>query len=327
MKISTFAIIALLFSTLLLSANNSIDVKITPDCRAYSLFRKYKDYNIEIINRDGKIQTEDISYYLTDGKISILLYSDYNSIPMSRSFDYDTFANRIKEQIKKINHANYNIELHKSDSFAFDKKIVIDIEKNKLNPLLNSKLVSLEIIRHEIYYDPKKPEKEIPTWRLRPTYWPEELSYKYGDYFVQFIPTTVPIRNFQSKFKKAETQCQKDIDDDVQEIWMFGILSVVGTILGLIISYFAIKKLIKFTKQKVQQAKEKIAEMKKEYNQQKIQKIAEEESIRATVKKSIDTAEDDDLDELQELINKAVAKGDSEMAQALLKILKKKKKK
>ncbi|MDB2562202.1 hypothetical protein N9X61_01210 [Sulfurimonas sp.] len=57
----------------------------------------------------------------------------------------------------------------------------------------------------------------------------------------------------------------------------------------------------------------------------KIMEITEEESIRASVKKSIDKSEDDELEDLQNLINKAVAKGDSETAEALLKILDKKK--
>lgn len=56
----------------------------------------------------------------------------------------------------------------------------------------------------------------------------------------------------------------------------------------------------------------------------KVQKIAEDEAIRATVNKAVNE-DTEDGKELQELINKAVAKGDTETAQSLLAILERRK--
>jgi hypothetical protein len=70
----------------------------------------------------------------------------------------------------------------------------------------------------------------------------------------------------------------------------------------------------------IKETADKVQERVHEY---RVQKTAEDEAIRATVKKSLQDS--DDTNDLQELINKAVAKGDTETAQALLSILNNKK--
>ncbi|QOY50998.1 hypothetical protein [Candidatus Sulfurimonas baltica] len=92
------------------------------------------------------------------------------------------------------------------------------------------------------------------------------------------------------------------------------------SIILLIIGYFTVKKLLLFIYRKVVA---KTQEYKRKIYEYKIKTIAEEESIRVSVKKSMDNSEDES--DLQNLINKAVASGDSETAQALLKILNSKK--
>ncbi len=96
-------------------------------------------------------------------------------------------------------------------------------------------------------------------------------------------------------------------------------------IIFLIIGYFIMRRILLYLEHKLAKAKEKLEEFKKQRAEDKVREIAEEESIRASVKKSIDSSDNEELEDLQNLINKAVAKGDSETAQALLKILNSKK--
>jgi len=58
-----------------------------------------------------------------------------------------------------------------------------------------------------------------------------------------------------------------------------------------------------------------------------IRKIILDETIRSNIKKNINKTDEQDLEKLQDLINQAIEKGDSEMAQTLLKILNKSKNK
>lgn len=127
-------------------------------------------------------------------------------------------------------------------------------------------------------------------------------------------------------WRNAKQACQVQIEGDKTFIYLqrFGIL--IGILIALYILFRIGKVLLIFTKRKIANGKEKIGELKKERAHKRIRDIAEEESIRANVKKTIDDSEDDELEDLQNLINKAVAKGDSETAKALLKILNKKKK-
>ncbi len=87
------------------------------------------------------------------------------------------------------------------------------------------------------------------------------------------------------------------------------------------IVYYGIKLIINKKGDVAEAFDQKTQEIKTQLHEHKVRKIAEEESIRSNVQQSFDNADEKDLEDLQDLINKAVAKGDSETAQALLKIL------
>jgi hypothetical protein len=122
----------------------------------------------------------------------------------------------------------------------------------------------------------------------------------------------------KEKSYASYNKCMEEIASDKNERYIKTALIFVGLLIGLFIAYKLITKLYKRLKKEATKTVDK-------YNSYKIRKIAEEESIRSSVKKSFDGSDDKDKQDLQDLINKAVAKGDSETAQALLKILNSKK--
>ena len=107
----------------------------------------------------------------------------------------------------------------------------------------------------------------------------------------------------------------------IENILIF-IFSVIFPILSVImIVYYGIKLIINKKGDVAEAFDKKTQEIKTQLHEHKVRKIAEEESIRSNVQQSFENADEKDLEDLQDLINKAVAKGDSETAQALLKIL------
>ena len=122
----------------------------------------------------------------------------------------------------------------------------------------------------------------------------------------------------QEQSKKSYQNCMKNIANDKNERYLKTGLIFLGLLIGLFIVYKLIKKLLKILKKEATKANDK-------YNSYKIRKIAEEESIRSSVKKSFTNSSEKDTQGLQDLINKAITDGDSETAQALLKILNSKK--
>lgn len=91
------------------------------------------------------------------------------------------------------------------------------------------------------------------------------------------------------------------------------------SIIALVVIFFIIKALLRKLKNITSKTSERIHEY-------RVQKIAEDEAIRATVNKAVQE-NDGELDKLQSLINNAVSKGDTETAKALLEILEKQKQK
>jgi len=122
----------------------------------------------------------------------------------------------------------------------------------------------------------------------------------------------------KEKSNTSYKNCMKEIANDKNERYIKTALIFIGILIGLFIAYKLIIKLYKRLKKEANKTVDK-------YNSYKIRKIAEEESIRSSVKKSFNGSDDKDKQDLQDLINKAVANGDSETAQALLKILNSKK--
>jgi len=122
----------------------------------------------------------------------------------------------------------------------------------------------------------------------------------------------------KEKSNASYKNCMQSIANDKNERYIKTALIVIGIIIGLFIAYKSIIKLYKKLKEEAIKANNK-------YNSYKVRKIAEEESIRSSVKKSFNDSDDKDKQDLQDLINKAIANGDSETAQALLKVLNSKK--
>jgi len=141
------------------------------------------------------------------------------------------------------------------------------------------------------------------------------------------------IINYKEAWKNAQIDCQEQIDDAELK----HTLKVIGTLILYLIGFIfiayilsiVINKVGNYSEKKVVDIKQKIVLSKEKFQEElkakKIRKIVEEESIRASIRKSMDNSEEDELEDLQNLINKAVASGDSETAQALLKILNSKK--
>lgn len=120
--------------------------------------------------------------------------------------------------------------------------------------------------------------------------------------------------------RKSYDDCMRQIKSDRQERYANNSLVILGVLLFLLIAYTLTKIILRKVKSGILKANDK-------YNSFKIRKIAEEESIRSSVKKSFENSDEDDIKSLQDLINKAVSDGDTQTAKALLKILNSKKNK
>lgn len=142
-------------------------------------------------------------------------------------------------------------------------------------------------------------------------------KYKKDEYLFARSPisksekVTVFLNREQST--KSYQKCMQKITNDKNERYFKNGLIFIGILAVIFQTYELIKK--------------EASKVNDKYNSYKIRKIAEEELIRSGVKKSFESSSENDTQDLQDLINKAVADGDSETAQALLKILNSKKEK
>jgi hypothetical protein len=127
-----------------------------------------------------------------------------------------------------------------------------------------------------------------------------------------------PVKIDNKEIENVITKCQVSVKADkglkhTKEIWI-----IIGSIVGVLILFLIIRTLY-------QQAKKVYKGTSKRIHAYRVQKISEDEAIRTTVNKAI-MENDDEYTKLQNLINNAVAKGDTETAKALLEILEKQKK-
>jgi len=123
----------------------------------------------------------------------------------------------------------------------------------------------------------------------------------------------------KAEIENLVLNCEKNIESDKQKKAIYEAMIIIGIIISIVISYF----ILKFIINKVRNVAKKTGNKLHEY---RVQKIAEDEAIRSTVNKAV-RENDGELDKLQNLINNAVAKGDTETAKALLVILEKQKQK
>lgn len=179
-------------------------------------------------------------------------------------------------------------------------------EKKFLEPLETYKLIDNKIVTV------KPPMKTIEVDTLEETSTPiiKEYEIIYDKNLLQHV--------------KAE--CEEKIVLKKNELIRNDLAIVLGAILGIGALLLVLKFIYNILKSKAIELKVKAVELQQRAHEYKVQKIAEDEAIRATVKKAIEN-DIDEAKELQELINKAVTKGDTETAQSLLSILERQKNK
>lgn len=177
---------------------------------------------------------------------------------------------------------------------------MVNIDEKSLNLFINSK--NLHIINE---YQVEVPRKRTDVWYT--LIGPEHITKQ------QRFPAQFNQQNIDIQYNA----CEQEIHRQKNQKTFLSIMIVVGVIVGFFVVYKLIMTLIRKTKQIVQRTSNRIHEY-------KVQKIAEDEAIRATVNKAV-KENDDELGKLQDLINKAVGRGDTETAKALLEILEKKK--
>lgn len=289
-------------------------LEIVPECSAYML------------NSDF-LKTRTIEKYKATITLDAIPYGDINSYSLRNN----------KDEILNLKTSNDLPYTMNNNTFKDDgKKLSFYIQKNKyfkyrigdeyFTDLLNNDSLHLSINKNI-----KTGKKIIVTRGLLHSLRIKNRKDKYKDeYKDEVVPKDIiypAFVNHRTTWHNAHEQCLQQIDDDKQQIFIEQLLILIGILIGLIILFFMLRALIRFIKRKAEVVKVKAKEREKETAERKIRNIAEEESIRASVRKSIDESNDNDLDDLQNLINKAVANGDSETAQALLKILNSKKNK
>jgi hypothetical protein len=146
----------------------------------------------------------------------------------------------------------------------------------------------------------------------------QKKEYKYVEEIVtktEVYPASIN----QDSIKSSIQSCHADIQNQANQKLLFEVGIIALVIFGIYISFLIIRGIIRKSKQIASTASERIHEY-------RVQKIAEDEAIRSTVSKAV-RENDNELDKLQNLINNAVAKGDTETARALLEILEKQKQK
>ena len=148
----------------------------------------------------------------------------------------------------------------------------------------------------------------------------EEIKKEYKYVEESVTKTEVyPANINQDSIETSIQSCHTNIQNQANQKLLIEVGIVALVILGIYISFLIIRGIIRKSKKMATAASERIHEY-------RVQKIAEDEAIRSTVKKAV-RENDDELDKLQNLINNAVAKGDTETAKALLEILEKQKQK
>jgi len=146
----------------------------------------------------------------------------------------------------------------------------------------------------------------------------QKKEYKYVEEIVRKTEV-YPASINQDSIKISTQSCHSDIQNQANRKLLFEVGIIALIIFGIYVSFLIIRGIIRKSKKMATTASERIHEY-------RVQKIAEDEAIRATVNKAV-RENDNELDKLQNLINNAVAKGDTETAKALLEILEKQKQK
>jgi hypothetical protein len=247
----------------------------------------HENFNIEIEN-ESVLNVTNIQKVIT-------LISDNNQFVMENTKEYASY------------YGNQPIGI-------FDKNEIEKIAKSKSLKLLVEyktivkKKVKIFDLGMDSFFNRKTGMVEIHKKQDKYEYRNETIDKK--DYY--------PVKIDNKEIENVITKCQVSVKADkglkhTKEIWI-----IIGSIVGVLILFLIIRTLY-------QQAKKVYKGTSKRIHAYRVQKISEDEAIRTTVNKAI-MENDDEYTKLQNLINNAVAKGDTETAKALLEILEKQKK-
>lgn len=337
-------VISLFFSVGLYANQNNLTMSINANCRAYmsNIFKSNESehYSVTISNDIKPFDTKDVVYQLRSDSSTLQLYKEESDSLNGFYF----MRQNSKKPVEKLEFKNTEESITPNRFKAYVNGYILDFSLNEyfmisdavnintFDTFLQTKKLTLDI-KKKITTTQQVKEEIPPSYfdgytmiNGKYTVVTPKKKYQYIDKkFITFKTTHFNIIDYDEAWKNAKEECSRQIDNDNQEILIKQIGATIGIVILLYIVYRLIRKLIKYAKAKAVVGKEKLEEYKKKKEEGKVRKIAEEESIRATVQKSINKSEDDELEALQELINKAVAKGDSETAKSLLKILNSKK--
>lgn len=254
-----------------------------------TLLEKYKDRFLEIISKDNVFILRKYRYNKKSNNIN------------KKIIGYVT-RDKINQFDALLNNAT-DLQLNAKKSYSVKEKTKEETLQSKMQPksrlsFKNGKIINIKL-------NPKKTYKTKNVTKYKNTYFNIKLS--------------------QNEWTNAKSTCMKQVSNDKLELNIKYITIIIAILFGLFIVYIILKNIKKFIIKKISIGKEKLIDIKKEKEEQRIRNIAEDESIRASVKKTMLNSSEEELQDLQKLINNAISKGDSETAQVLLKILEKKK--
>lgn len=288
----------------------------------------YSDiYMQNLLNKNSKfLNNEDEEPYIYIPSVKLSLMNEDNDIFIFGTYGIESFsANSTDTNVEKL----YNIGL---GDIVFSRKPP-DYFNNSLLKLFSSHNLFFVAEFKKFEGIPKKVKKEVFRLHTQSFDLPK-YDYKSGKYIftkpkkeyrdgidIENIETNV-INRYRvtldkDAFQKIQEKCEASINSQKRSLISKDISIILASLFGLWIVVMFIYGI--YTRAKI-----KASELKIRAHEYKVQKIAEDEAIRATVKKAIEN-DIDEAKELQELINKAVAKGDTETAQSLLAILKRRK--
>jgi hypothetical protein len=290
----------------------TVNMKIQADCRAVGDFfdtESYTFYDI-FISSDEKAWNEQSasSYELVNGDLVFvpINYKKWNKPSLPKGSNTKALGYVSIDEIQNFNSLLQDIEhLKLNIKSPYTVKETTNIEKLESKWQQKTKIEFKNGKMDIVQLNPKKIYETRDVTKYRNTY----------------LKINMPINEWQN----AQNKCREQISNDKFQLNKKYIFIILGVLLSFYMLFLITKAIKNFIQNKIAFAKEKFTELKKAKEEKRIRDIAEDESIRSNIKKSMENAQANEIQELQDLINKAVTKGDSETAQALLKILNRKK--
>ncbi len=281
------------------------------------------------INKNSQYHDKEPYTYIPSVKLSLI--NDNNDSFVFGTYDNNSFSEYPTHSFNgtKIEKLIYHKDL---GDIVFSRKSPYYFD-NELSKLLSSNNLFFVAEFTKFEGIPKKVKKEVykKTGLELPKYVYKngiliftEPKKEYRDGIdIEDLETKV-INKYRvimdrDSFHQIQEECESSIQGGKSSFIARDLSIVTASLIGLWIVAIFIYQL--YTK-----AKNTAKTIQLRAHEYKVQKIAEDEAIRTTVKKAVDE-DSEDSKELQELINKAVSKGETETAQSLLAILERRKSK